>query len=76
MYGFASAVQIYSQWRLYGFFSYDQANHKICFEWYFRCDYEKKVSGFDGCSFMTVEDSKFTVINEYKTESKRYYPYN
>jgi N-acetylglutamate synthase-like GNAT family acetyltransferase len=57
-------------------FSYDEINRKITFEWFFECIYDNKKSGFNGCSFMSIKDHKFISINEYKTETEHYYPYN
>ena len=63
------------QWDIIDF-AFDSVSNKICFEWYFKCEYEGVVSGFYGCSFMKIEENTFVKINEYKTENNHSYPYN
>ena len=57
-------------------FAFDELNTKISFEWFFECDQSGDIYSFNGCSFMKILDNQFISINEYKTESDHYYPYN
>ncbi len=56
-------------------FAFDEQNNKIAFEWLFECNYKGEIARFNGSSFMTISNGLFTSINEYKTESTHYYPY-
>lgn len=56
-------------------FAFDELNSKLSIEWLFECNYKGEVFSFNGTSFMTICNGQFNRINEYKTESKHYYPY-
>lgn len=56
-------------------FIFDQINNVIIFEWFFECNYKGTVSGFDGSSFMVIQNAKIVSVNEYKTESEHYFPF-
>lgn len=44
--------------------------------WYFECEYEKNVEGFDGISVICFDSAhKITVIDEYKSDHEHYCPY-
>jgi N-acetylglutamate synthase-like GNAT family acetyltransferase len=56
-------------------FAFDDKNDKLAFEWLFECNYKGEVYRFNGSSFITIRNGVFATINEYKTESNHYYPY-
>ena len=45
-------------------------------EWYFKCDYEGKVDGFDGVTIAEFNaDMKICDLKEFQSKAKHYYPY-
>jgi N-acetylglutamate synthase-like GNAT family acetyltransferase len=62
------------KWEI-NYFSFDEGNSKLAVEWFFECNYQGEVHSFNGTSFITIHNGLFTSINEYKTESNHYYPY-
>lgn len=53
-------------------------NENTCIvEWDFKCNYQKKISEFDGVSIIDFNDqNKIISVKEYQSKSQHYYPYN
>lgn len=48
----------------------------IAVEWYFECDYEGNVDGFDGVTLATFgKDNKISDLREFQSKPQHYYPY-
>lgn len=46
-------------------------------EWYFKCDYQNKVSEFDGVSLIEFNNqNKIKNVKEFQSKSEHYYPYS
>ena len=56
-------------------FAFDEANSKVAIEWLFECKFKDEFFSCNGTSFMTIQNGQFVKVNEYKTESNHYYPY-
>lgn len=49
----------------------------VVVQWFFRCDYDGTVSGFDGVSVIDFdEDDKICRLSEYQSEPKHIFPYD
>lgn len=49
----------------------------VVVQWFFRCDYDGTVSGFDGVSVIDFdEDDKICRLSEYQSEPKHVLPYD
>ena len=45
-------------------------------EWYFECEYNHELSGFDGVSIMEFEENgKILRLKEFQSKSEHFYPY-
>lgn len=45
-------------------------------EWFFRCDYEGNIDGFDGVTIARFNDQmKIYELKEFQSKSEHYYPY-
>lgn len=44
-------------------------------EWYFECDFENNVDGFDGVSLVEFKEGKIQSIKEFQSKSQHHYPY-
>ena len=53
-------------------------NENTCIvEWHFKCNYQKKISEFDGISIIDFNDqNKIISVKEYQSKSQHYYPYS
>lgn len=53
-------------------------NENTCIvEWHFKCNYQKKISEFDGVSIIDFNDqNKIILVKEYQSKSQHYYPYS
>lgn len=51
-------------------------NENTCIvEWHFKCNYQKKISEFDGVSIIDFNDqNKIISVKEYQSKSQHYYP--
>ena len=46
-------------------------------EWHVKCNYQGKISEFDGVSIIEFNDqNKIISVKEYQSKSKHYYPYS
>ena len=51
-------------------------NKTVFVEWYFECDYEDSVGGFDGVTIAKFNDSmKIYDLREFQSKAEHYYPY-
>ena len=54
-----------------------ETDSTIIVEWYFKCDYDQKVSGFDGVTIADFnEEGKIFCLSEFKSETDHIYPYD
>lgn len=44
-------------------------------EWYFKCEYEGNIDGFDGVSIIETVDNKISLVKEFQSKSEHYLPY-
>lgn len=53
-------------------------NENTCIvEWHFKCNYQKKISEFDGVSIIDFNDqNKIISVKEYQSKCQHYYPYS
>lgn len=53
-------------------------NENTCIvKWHFKCNYQKKISEFDGVSIIDFNDqNKIISVKEYQSKSQHYYPYS
>lgn len=48
----------------------------VC-DWYFECEYDGKIDGFNGVSWIKFDDeNKIVEIREYQSKVPNYFPYN
>ena len=48
----------------------------VVVEWYFKCDYEGNVDGFDGVTIAEFDaDMKIFELKEFQSKAEHYYPY-
>lgn len=46
-------------------------------EWYFECDYNHEIGGFDGVSIIEFNDEmKITNLKEFQSKAEHHYPYS
>lgn len=46
-------------------------------EWYFQCDYDDKISGFDGVSIIEFNDNmRISNLREFQSKAEHIYPYD
>lgn len=61
------------EWKIKQFI---QEKGTIVVEWYFECEYEGNVDGFDGVSIITFNaENKITSIKEFQSKAQHEYPY-
>jgi len=52
------------------------SGNTIIVEWYFECDYEGNVDGFDGVTIAEFDsDMKIYSLKEFQSKTEHYYPY-
>ncbi len=45
-------------------------------EWYFECDYNHEIGGFDGVSIIEFnDDMKIVNLKEFQSKAEHYFPY-
>jgi len=55
---------------------YIECNNIIVVEWFFECEYEENVSGFDGVSIIEFEkNDKIILIKEFQSKAEHTFPY-
>lgn len=61
------------KWNIVEFVHYKE--NCIC-DWYFECEYDGKIDGFNGVSWVKFNDNnKIVELREYKSEVPNYFPY-
>lgn len=60
------------EWRIK---SYYEIQNSCVVEWYFKCDYEGKVDGFDGVSIIEWTGDKISSIKEFQSKAEHHCPY-
>ncbi|MBO5164002.1 MAG: nuclear transport factor 2 family protein [Ruminococcus sp.] len=62
------------EWTIKRIFENDKT---IIAEWYFKCDYDGVVDGFDGVTIADFDnDNKIIRLCEFQSKSEHYYPYD
>lgn len=52
------------------------SGNTVVVEWYFKCDYEGSVDGFDGVTIAEFyADMKICDLKEFQSKAEHYYPY-
>lgn len=53
-----------------------EAGHIACVEWYFRCEYDGVIDGFDGISWIEFDDQgKIGALREFQSKAEHCFPY-
>ena len=53
-----------------------EQNSTIVVEWYFKCEYEGNVDGFDGVTIADFDDTgKIRRLSEFQSKPEHYFPY-
>lgn len=75
--GIQQILQWFSDWQLKGsVIAWDikqfiHQNNIVVVEWYFKCDYENNVDGFDGVSIIVFnEESKIISLKEFQSKAQ------
>jgi hypothetical protein len=56
---------------------YIHQNNTVVVEWYFKCNYNKKIDDLNGVSIIEFsEEGKIKNIKEFQSKVKHYFPYN
>ena len=54
-----------------------ECENTIVVEWFFECEYDKNIDGFDGVSIIEFDDSnKIILIKEFQSKAEHTFPYN
>jgi len=49
----------------------------VAVEWYFKCEYDRKLGEFDGVSLIEFNDfNRIVNLKEFQSKIPHYYPYN
>lgn len=80
--GIEQLLQWFSDWNKKGrvlewsIKQFVQQQEVVAVEWYFKCDYENNMDGFDGVSLITFnKEDKITSVKEFQSKAQHYYPY-
>lgn len=61
------------EWRIKRFI---RQNNTLVVEWFFKCDYEGVIDGFDGVTVADFDkDMKITRLCEFQSKSEHFFPY-
>lgn len=53
-----------------------ESGDSLCVEWYFRCEYDGVVDGFDGVSWIEFdEEGKIKALREFQSKAEHHFPY-
>ena len=52
-----------------------EQNHTLIVEWYFKCNYDGNVDGFDGVTIADFDDMRIFRLHEFQSKSEHTYPY-
>lgn len=53
-----------------------QENNTLIAEWYFKCNYDGNIDGFDGVTIVDFDDNlRISRLCEYQSKAEHYYPY-
>ena len=53
-----------------------ECGNTLCVEWYFQCEYDGNIDGFDGVSWIEFNESgKIKALREFQFKAKHWYPY-
>lgn len=44
-------------------------------EWFYKCEFEGNMNGFDGVSIIVFIDDKISSVKEFQSKSQHHYPY-
>jgi ribosomal protein S18 acetylase RimI-like enzyme len=61
------------EWKIKQFIQQDNVS---VVEWFFKCEYDNNIDGFDGVSLITFNDeNKIISVKEFQSKAQHYYPY-
>lgn len=53
-----------------------ESGNSLCVEWYFRCEYDGVIEGFDGASWIEFdEQGKIMALREFQSKAEHHFPY-
>lgn len=53
-----------------------ESGSTLCVEWYFRCEFDGCVDGFDGVSWIEFDEAgKIVSLREFQSKPEHHYPY-
>lgn len=53
-----------------------ESGSTLCVEWYFRCEYDGNVDGFNGVSWIEFDDcGKIKALREFQSKAEHCFPY-
>lgn len=53
-----------------------ECGNTLCAEWYFQCEYDGNVDGFDGVSWIEFDkDGKIKALREFQSRAEHCFPY-
>jgi len=53
-----------------------ECGNTLCVEWYFQCEYDGSIDGFDGVSWIEFNESgKIKALREFQSKAEHWYPY-
>ena len=53
-----------------------ESGSTLCVEWYFRCEYDGNMDGFDGVSWIEFDDcGKIKALREFQSKAEHCFPY-
>ena len=54
-----------------------EIKNTVVVEWFFECEYDKNISGFDGVSIIEFDDNnKIILVKEFQSNAEHTFPYN
>ncbi len=54
-----------------------QQNNILVVEWYFKCDYDNNIDGFDGVTIAEFDNQmKITKLCEFQSKAEHFFPYS
>ena len=79
--GISQVLQWFEEWNRHGrVLRWDikrvfESGNTIIAEWYFECEYEGNVDGFDGVTVADFDGERIVNLSEFQSKPEHYYPY-
>lgn len=81
--GIQQVIKWFREWNLKGsVLQWDikdviEQDNKVMVEWYFKCEYEGSIDGFDGVTIAKFDNNrKIYELKEFQSKAEHYYPYS